>query len=464
MTAKSIESVLRAGLEARRDGQTADAREFLERATRIRRFAARAWAELGLMAADEDSVAAKEHLRKSLEARPAFPQVLESCLRLAKRCGEERQFYDFLEAAEESNHAFVLWRARAISVRELALGGRGKPIKWLLRWAELAPKNRLPFWHLGLLHDRREGSLDELLDVVGTLATKYPDVVHIQRCYGDLLTASGRYSEAAGRYRTLLATDCGGKPDFMLIGAMKSASTSLFAMLNKHPQFVEPIRKEIHYYDRGKSPGLEWYRAHFPQANGAQFSGEATPNYYVATDPDRILRDFPRVRFLLVLRDPVERAISHFYHAKKVGFTAQRMQFQNILAGAERVRSEVLSMRGRREKILELQAAIRNSAIAVNRFLLLSLYDIFLEVWHRSLDAGRLKVLSTESIREKEVQVDICRFLNVAEHSVESTPFSMKGRYEISESDLPVVAELREFFAPTTRNIISRFGIGNGWA
>jgi len=101
----------------------------------------------------------------------------------------------------------------------------------------------------------------------------------------------------------------------------------MFSCLAAHPQIIPPLTKEIHYFDGGKylgedvyvEKGPKWYLAHFPMAaklaseNCMTF--EASPSYlYVPEAAERIARDLPEARLLVLLRDPVERAISHYRH------------------------------------------------------------------------------------------------------------------------------------------------------
>lgn len=107
----------------------------------------------------------------------------------------------------------------------------------------------------------------------------------------------------------------GPGPDFIVAGMMRCGTTSLSAWLRHHPQVFLTGVKEIHYFDRHYDEGPGWYAEHFRQATDAQVAGEATPNYvYDAAALDRIRGDLPDVRLVLLLRDPVERAYSHYLH------------------------------------------------------------------------------------------------------------------------------------------------------
>lgn len=119
-------------------------------------------------------------------------------------------------------------------------------------------------------------------------------------------------------------------PDLIIIGAQKSGTTSLHAALSQHPQFLKPYEKEVHFFDGGLDPasdnykkGQAWYRAHFPfRRNGsASKVFEASPLYiFNPLVADRMFDLLPQVKIVAILRNPTERAISHYFHEKQRGY------------------------------------------------------------------------------------------------------------------------------------------------
>lgn len=110
-------------------------------------------------------------------------------------------------------------------------------------------------------------------------------------------------------------------PDFIIIGAQKAGTTSLFEYLAKHPCIKEPSEKELHYFsDAGHyRKGLTWYRSQFPLQWGAGresfLTGEATPYYlFHPLTPQRVFEALPLVKNIVMLRNPVDRAFSHYFH------------------------------------------------------------------------------------------------------------------------------------------------------
>ncbi len=104
--------------------------------------------------------------------------------------------------------------------------------------------------------------------------------------------------------------------DFIVIGAQKSATTSLFKYLNEHPDIYMPFEKEINFFsnDNNFSNKITWYfKEYFASADPMKLFGEASPNY-MGYDcvPERIFSAFPNVKLIAILRNPIERAYSHF--------------------------------------------------------------------------------------------------------------------------------------------------------
>lgn len=102
-------------------------------------------------------------------------------------------------------------------------------------------------------------------------------------------------------------------PHFLVIGGQKCGTTWLDSMLRFHPEVGLPRRrKEVHFFDGNYWRGLDWYRFHFRGAGG-KVRGEITPAYSILpVDRIREVRAVnPRMRLVLILRHPVERAWSH---------------------------------------------------------------------------------------------------------------------------------------------------------
>ena len=106
--------------------------------------------------------------------------------------------------------------------------------------------------------------------------------------------------------------------DFLLLGAARCGTTSLFRYLQQHPHILPSRNKELHFFDIQFESGMTWYgQQFFPSTlRGERYIvGEATPYYlFHPLAPARVRTALPNVRLIVTLREPAERAVSHYAH------------------------------------------------------------------------------------------------------------------------------------------------------
>ncbi|MEZ5493610.1 MAG: sulfotransferase domain-containing protein [Pseudomonadales bacterium] len=103
-------------------------------------------------------------------------------------------------------------------------------------------------------------------------------------------------------------------PHFLIIGTQKGGTSSLYSALTQHPQILRAARKEVHFFDQHYGRGLAWYERQFPLCQADQITGEASP-FYMAHPlvAQRIAEYCPATKLLVLLRNPADRAISHYH-------------------------------------------------------------------------------------------------------------------------------------------------------
>lgn len=110
-------------------------------------------------------------------------------------------------------------------------------------------------------------------------------------------------------------------PDFLIIGAMRAGTSSLFKYLAQHPELYRSQRKEVEYFTNEHARGERWYRAHFAPIWSRKRSYEACPSYlFHPLAPRRASTLLPEAKLIVLLRDPAERAYSHWQHMTRLGF------------------------------------------------------------------------------------------------------------------------------------------------
>ncbi len=102
-------------------------------------------------------------------------------------------------------------------------------------------------------------------------------------------------------------------PDFIIIGTQKGGTSSLYSALVQHPQILKAARKEVHFFDQYYDNGFDWYQEQFPPCQPGEITGEASP-FYMAHPrvAERIAHDCPNTKLIVMLRNPADRAISHY--------------------------------------------------------------------------------------------------------------------------------------------------------
>lgn len=111
------------------------------------------------------------------------------------------------------------------------------------------------------------------------------------------------------------------KPTFIGLGAQKSASSWLYTVFRDHPDAFVSTPKEINFFSSCYERGFQWYERHFATAGRCAAIGEISPSYLPDWDaPARARAYHPKLRILVTLRDPVERAYSNHLHDIRLGY------------------------------------------------------------------------------------------------------------------------------------------------
>lgn len=134
-------------------------------------------------------------------------------------------------------------------------------------------------------------------------------------------------------------------PGFLIVGAQRCGTTSLYKTLCQHPAVLPAVlHKGVHYFDVGYDRGPAWYRGHFPLRRSADrlgarlgvepITGESSPYYlFHPLVAGRIAADLPAAKVLVLLRDPVERAYSAHTHETARGFESETFERALALEG-----------------------------------------------------------------------------------------------------------------------------------
>ncbi|MGB3300299.1 MAG: sulfotransferase domain-containing protein [Phormidesmis sp.] len=264
-----------------------------------------------------------------------------------------------------------------------------------------------------------------------------------------------QYQKATWRKRFL--------PNFIIIGAQKSGTSSLFNYLNQHPRLVGGFIKEINFFNGGVEVGNDnykkgekWYRAQFPPENRKLPNSkafEASPLYlFNPLVPKRIFHSIPDCKLIAVLRDPTDRAISHYFHEKRKG--------REPLPILEAYKQEEVRLKS----VLEAQD-FKSRAFRTFSYKSRGRYGEQLDRFLRHFPQQQMLILSSEELFEspKMTLGRIFDFLEVDANmaSIDLSPQNVgSNRVKVG----PEVHEyLDEYFHPYNQALYELLGKSYGW-
>jgi hypothetical protein len=244
-------------------------------------------------------------------------------------------------------------------------------------------------------------------------------------------------------------------PDFLILGAQKAGTTALYAYLRWHPEITGPSFKEVSFFDRHYAKGERWYRAHMPVRRRRSLVGEASPSYlFHPLAPQRIAGMLPDARLIAILRNPVDRAFSHYQHEVALG--------REPLSFEDAVDREGERMRGELERMLR-DPSYFSVAWWNYTYLARGRYAEQLERWFASFPREQLLVLFTEELAADTAATyrRVLEFLGVGARDLESYP-------RIFDRDYPDMspvtrARLEQDFEEANHRVASLLGRDPPW-
>ena len=238
-------------------------------------------------------------------------------------------------------------------------------------------------------------------------------------------------------------------PSFVILGAQRGGTTSLYQWLAEHPDVDPAAYKEIHYFDRHYAKGARWYQAHFPFRRRGRMTGEGSPYMlFHPLAPARAARDLPEeTKFIVLLREPVDRAISHYWFSQKIGAPETEPLERAIELESDRMRAVEDAVNRGELKMDHVQLSY------VSR----GEYAPQLRRWFDAVGRDRILVLESEKLYVDDgASQQVLDFLGLAPHH---RPYPVVNRAErlTQESD-ELRARLEAHFDPLNRDLFELLG------
>ena len=233
-----------------------------------------------------------------------------------------------------------------------------------------------------------------------------------------------------------------GQPNFLILGCQKGGTTSLYDLVVRHPRIGAASEKELQFFSLHYARGWDWYQAQFPK--GRRWlrrlrSGEATPYYlFHPLAAERIAHHCPRARLVVLLRDPVERTLSQYFHSLRLGLES--------LPLAEALDAEPQRLAGAGAVLARGE---RHQSHQEHSYLSRSRYGPQLERYARLFPPEQLLVLRSESFfaDPQAVSDQVWRFLGLKPHTLTNLRPANQGLGEAAGVDGSIRELLEERLA-----------------
>jgi hypothetical protein len=246
-------------------------------------------------------------------------------------------------------------------------------------------------------------------------------------------------------------------PDFVIIGTQRGGTTSLHAYLSAHPNVTTPPTKELHFLTDRFARGRDWYRGQFPsQLPLGKITGEATPYaLFHPASPARLHAVAPAAKLIVLLRNPVDRAYSHYLLEASRGH--ETLSFADALA------AEPSRLAGEDVKLLadsSYVSATHNHASYLSR----GDYALQLERWFDIFPREQFLILRSEDLydRTAEAFAQVTSFLGLPPAPAAS--FGAHNRTSGPPLDPIIRKHLSQHFASLNKNLGKLLGWKEAWS
>jgi tetratricopeptide (TPR) repeat protein len=314
----------------------------------------------------------------------------------------------------------------------------------------------------------RQNKLDRVITFYRRVVEAQPEAFWPYLNLGESLTRQGKIQDAILCYQTVsyqqtlvsLAEKMPGRqenlnlkkvttPNFIIIGSQRCGTTSLYTYLAQHPQILTPIKKEMDFCSWHFERGIDWYLAHFPPIPpGEQFlTGEASPSYFDCLEaPERLYSAFSQAKLIVLLRNPVDRAISQYY--RWVGLNWEHRSFDRAIS------DEIARLNTSPAYLIGDEPG---------NYLARGRYIEFIKKWLNLFPREQLLILKSEDFYTNAATVvkQVLEFLDLPEYQLSEYPNANPGSYQpIDES---VRYWLSDYFQPYNQQLEEYLGTTFNW-
>ncbi len=350
-----------------------------------------------------------------------------------------------------------------------------------LKAVALKPNVKTSYGKLGYFHGGHAeldfNQLDKAIECYQQAIDKQPKFFLPYVYLGDSLTAKNELDRAIDCYqrageKKLLAKypelvesnnvlDKVKQPNFIIIGAGKSGTSSLYGYICDHPQVISSLKKELRFFNYKPNfhKGINWYLSHFPPIPKGKnlITGEATPGYFGSDVQESISSRFPNIKLIVIIRNPVDRAFSQYNHWVRNGIECRSFQ-EAVTSEIEKLEKvfykiDILELENI-EKVKEICHQVRKgNSKEKTGYLWEGLYIYFLQKWTHYFSKEQLLVLKSEDFYARpEIEMKkVFTFLGLPDYRLPQYKKYNAGKY--SSIDEQLYVRISEFFQPHNQRL-----------
>jgi len=254
-------------------------------------------------------------------------------------------------------------------------------------------------------------------------------------------------------------------PDFLIIGAARSGTTSLYQYLIQHPSVIPAIGKEVYFFDKKFDKGINWYKSFFPTKLSKSrlenkqkrncLTGEATPRYlHYPHTPNRVFELIPNVKLIVLLRNPIDRAYSHYQ--MEVGSDNEELPFEDAIEQEEKRITDDM-------KKMESDENFYSVYFYRKSYLTRGIYVDQLKRWFEYFPREQFLILKSEDFYSKtpEVYQQVLDFLGLSKFELNSFKAHRMRKYSAISTETR--KKLSDYFRPYNEQLYQLLGRNFDW-
>jgi hypothetical protein len=233
----------------------------------------------------------------------------------------------------------------------------------------------------------------------------------------------------------------------------------------QHPHIVPAYKKEIHFFDVNFAQGTNWYRMHFPfwfhkvwakhVESSHLITGEASPYYIFHPQvPERMAKVLPDIKLIVLLRNPIERAYSHYWHMVRQG--------HETLAFEEAIASEPTRLQSERERLIS-DKQYHSPNHRRYSYLTRGIYVDQLKIWKKFFPCEQFLILNSETLytNPSSCMKRVFEFLNVSSWQIETHTKYNQAIYP--RMNPTTRGQLIDYFQPHNERLYTHLGLRYSW-